>query len=693
MRQTRRLLLAMWCAAGLAHAGSIDLPTLRAMRKVAARRPRRMIFNNDGDDVIYVAKKPTKAALLAARTAPLLGGHVDSIFYSNSLCFGDALHDSRVFRPFLKRGGICKHNILPGLLAQGLAPIQVMVEWGHAHGVEVFWDMRMNDTHDARIGGYGPVFRPQLKLDHPEWLCGSKQKFPPFGTWSAVDYARPEVRDLCYRFFEEVCRRFDVDGVEMDFFRHPCFFKSVAWGRRASRAELAMMTDLVRRIRAMTEREGMRRGRPILVAIRVPDSVEYCRGIGLDVERWLQEGLADILVTTGYFRLHSWKTSVELGHRYGVPVYPCLSDSRVRGGARFSRRSLESYRGRALRAWAAGADGIYIFNYFNPRGPIWRELGDPDALRRRDKLYFVTVRDGDPGRYLVNGSKFRAVPVLTPLCPLPVRPDRPAAVEMVVGDDLPAAVRSGLRPRVACHVRVAGRGELRAALNGHALSNPRSVGEWLDFSVRPEWVKPGANRLEFQCASVPRRPGEWGVVYEAKELPGRPWRRTGFRKHCVAELREGALFVADRGTTSGAYAFFQCPCAFAPEDEAAVEARLKTLSGWSSLVVSNGEVYEEIQFFTDRVRSRDTGLSFAMNTADGFHTYRLVLKGRDFRLYADGALALQGKARRPAPNGRRSVEFGAANSSQKGEALWKFVKIAGSPAAAVADLVLSIRFE
>ena len=29
--------------------------------------------------------------------------------------------------------------------------------------VGVFWDFRMNDTHDARLGGYGPYLRPEVQ--------------------------------------------------------------------------------------------------------------------------------------------------------------------------------------------------------------------------------------------------------------------------------------------------------------------------------------------------------------------------------------------------------------------------------------------------------------------------------------------------------------------------------------------------
>jgi hypothetical protein len=677
-------------------AEQLDLATLRKLRKDAAHRPRRIIFNNDGDDVIYTKKEPTAEALLALRTTPLVGSQVDSIFYSNSLCFGHALHNSQVMEPFTCTEDMFRDNGLPQLLARGLDPIQAMAEFCHQHNMELFWDMRMNDTHDSMIGGYGPPLRPKLKLDHPEYLVGSAEKQPPYGTWSSVNYAVPEVRELCYRFFEEVCRRFDVDGVELDFFRHACYFKSVADGGRASEQELDMMTDLLRRIREMTEREGLRRGRPILVAIRVPDSVEYCQGIGLDLEKWLAEGLVDLLSGTCYFQLNPWEYLIELGRRYGVPVYPSLSESRLQGATRFNRNSLESYRARAARAWAAGADGIYVFNYFDPKGPVWRELGDPGALRAKDKLYFVTARDGSPDSYLRGGRQYQQVPILTPNNPRLVPTDRPAEVELLVGDDLAWAQRAGHKPAVTCHVRTLGVGGLKAAFNGHPLEKPTMADDWHDFPVSADWVKKGANQLTLSSpsqAEAGQAEVERAVAYGGSKLPERPWQKMGFGKDCSAEVQDGKLLIADRSTEGGSYAFFQYPCSVHLGEETFVEARLKTLSGWSSIMIENGVAGEEIQFFPDRVKARHCGLSYAMDTTDAFHTYRIAIKESTFQVYVDGTLRTDGvdQFTRPAWNGRSGVMFGAANSPSTGEALWESVKI-HNRAVSLLDMALSIHF-
>ncbi len=681
----------MLLSQALAQNAPIDLNRLRAMRREAAHRPRRMIFNNDGDDVIYTRKEPTPEALLALRTTPLLGSQVDSIFYSNSMCFGWALHHSAVFPPFVSREDLCKDNGMPDYLRVGLDPIKVMADFCHAHGIEIFWDMRMNDTHDAGLTGYGPIMLPQLKKDHPEYLVGAPDHQPPYGTWSSVNYAVPEVRDLCYRFFEEVCQRFDVDGVEMDFFRHACFFKSVAWGGEASDEERDMMTDLVRRIRAMTEREGMRRGRPILIAIRVPDSVEYSRALGLDIEQWLQEALVDVLSGTCYFRLNPWETLIGLGHKYDVPVYPSLSDSRVLGETRFRRSSLESYRARAANAWAAGADGIYIFNYFNPRGPIWRELGDPQALKTRDKLYFLTVRNGPPDSYLKGGARYRTVPVLTPVNGHLLEAGRPQAFDLVVAEDL----RQAVKPTVVCHVRAVSPVPPQVALNDHTLANPTVQDDWYDYPVSLEVLKFRQNRIVLTAPeTVPPGDGQWTISWESDKLPGPAWQRIGGAKGCVIELQNGKLLIADRSTVGDSYHYFRYPAFIDPARETVIEARLKTISGESSILVENGISGDQVQFYPDHVCMRHARVSTNVRTDDDFHTYRIVTKGQDLLIHMDGKLILDGtgKFTNPAPAGGRSgMMFGASNSGTLGEALWEMVRVRNL-AVTLLDVVVGVTY-
>ncbi len=520
---------------------------LQSERQKMLARQRRVIFNNDGAEVFLFPadKEVTPENVLDMRTTALAGTHVDAIFYNpSSPSFGLVTHYTEVLgmRDYYEgrhqREG--KLNAVWPLIEQGNDSLALMIAFARKHDMELFLSKRMNDTHDAgrhRPGKPNPTFAP-LKRRHPEYLVGSHDNRPPLGRWSAVDYGRPEVRDLTYRYLEEVCRNYDTDGIELDFFRHPQLFQSVLRGEKASREELDMMTGLIERIREMTEREGERRGRPILVAVRVPDSVAYCRAMGIDLERWLAEGFVDILIGSCYFRLNHWEYLVELGHRYGAKVYPGLSESRLGGTdvAPFTRsphQAQESYRARAAQAWASGADGIYVFNFFDAEAPMFKEIGDPEVLAGLNKTYFVTVRNRrrDPSSWVAGGSEYFNVPILSPQDPLRLAVGQTKEVELRIGDDLKKAVEKGLKPKVACHIRGDFEQGLAVSLNGTELTSGQWEDPWLKFSVSPENVRQGPNHFELtltggtDSAVSPWVPAEKALAFdgegyvEATDLP------------------------------------------------------------------------------------------------------------------------------------------------------------------------------
>ncbi|NLE37197.1 MAG: hypothetical protein GX621_04150, partial [Pirellulaceae bacterium] len=210
---------------------------------------------------------------------------------------------------------------------------------------------------------------------------------------------------------EDVCTRYDIDGIELDFFRHPVIFKEQMTGKPITDAQRRLMTQLIRRIRKMTQEVAAGRGRPMLVAVRVPDSVAYCRALDLDLETWLDEGLVDIVTNGCYFRFNEWDYLVGLGKKHDVPVYACFESRRIERDTKETEgpTSLEVWRGEAYQAWKAGVNGIYTFNRFNPRDPIFRELGDPkllETLNRRDQSVLSNPKLGfKPGRFVKGGER------------------------------------------------------------------------------------------------------------------------------------------------------------------------------------------------------------------------------------------------------------------------------------------------
>ena len=687
-------------------AGKMSLEELRQKRKELVQRKRRIIMNNDGCDVLYSPKseKVTIENFLAKRTTPLAGSQVDTIAYcSISSGFSHFTHNTKVGTVLTRQGadyGVVpsKRNITQDLIDLGTDCLQAVTDFGHKNGMEVFWSMRMNDTHDVAHRPDKPyLLFPPFKVEHPDWLVGDPVKRTPHGRWSSVDYARPEIRDLAFRYIEEVCHDYDVDGVELDYFRHLCYFKSTAFGGVASEEERAMMTDLMRRARKMTEEVGMQRGRPILVSVRVPDSVGFCRDMGFDIETWMREGLFDMLITTCYFRLNPWEYSVELGHKYGVQVYPCLSDSRVTGESRFRRKSAASYRGRAMNAWAAGADGLHLFNYFNPKAPMWKELGDPQALLAMDKLYFVNVRDGISRRFLAKGPEYRTVPIFGPSHPKPIAANRPLVLPITIGDDIPAAQAAGHNPEIKLHVQAPGiqkAKQLLVKLNGTELTEGVVSKGWVDYPVPLPLAKRGKNEVEITPGPAVLDPGEWSVVYDADKKPKPPWHRDRGSKRTHDEIVDGALFIADQGKESGDYLYYRFPWGADPESEAVVEARAKVKSGSSFIIFTNGVTGERLGLWPDRIQLfHRSDLKYKMDTTSDFHVYRIEMKGQDLKVYVDGELRIDasGTLKPRSYYTRNAVAFGAANSGMVGEAYWDSVK-ARAMGLACYDLVVSVSY-
>jgi len=483
--------------------------TMKEARKKAAHRQRRIIFNNDGNDCRdpKPGEPRTPENFLSKRTTALVGSQVDAIFYCTGV-FNLYTHKSEESE-MERHGDQYAEDWAWELAQQGRDSLQVMVDFGHQHGMEVFWTMRMNDTHDSA----DPALLCRWKKAHPEYLMGKPDDKLVSGgrRWSAVNYGVPEVREKVFRILKDVYSRYDVDGIEMDFFRHPIYFKPQVLGQPVTQEHCDMMTDLVRRVRRMTEEAALKHGRPLLVAVRVPDSAGYCAAIGLDLKRWLQEDLIDLMAVTCYFQLSPWEESVRLGHQYGVPVYPCLSESRIKGEAGKMRHSLQTYRARAMNAWNSGADGIYIFNYFNPRAALWRELGDAKALEKLDKDYFVSARSArEAGWWLLGGKQFVTLPHLSPEDPLTLRPGEKQIVTLPVGDDVRWGESEGIVPDLKLRLqfdKLAKAEDVSITLNGQPLRNGGLSGEWMEYALRLEQIVKGGNRFEIvagpQCKAAP----------------------------------------------------------------------------------------------------------------------------------------------------------------------------------------------
>jgi len=495
--------------------------TLRQLRKErwrAAHRQRRIIYDNDGCDAFCYAKKATAQSLLEERAIDHLESQVDSVFYCTTVTMGSYSHNSHVGEVFTMPHRETGRNITAGLIQQGTDALKIMVEFYRKHNTEIFANVRMNDIHDA--GGYSFGQTVKWKWEHPEWLFGSVKKDPeaaataladspykkylvepykdyvvdknpPHARWSGADFTVPQVRELEFNVIEELCSNYDIDGIYLDFRRHCPYFKTVAWGKPVTAAQTDMMTDLMRRIRRMTERVGLKRRRPILVSVRVLESVRANAAQGLDVEQWLEDDLVDMMVAGQYW----WEEMTTLGHRYDKCVYAELKRERVNG--------LPGERARAMNAWNAGVDGIFMFNYFDPKWlPLFDEVGDPQILRKLEKIYVTLPLNleylglSEKNDLGFSGFHIDAPKVLQP-------GEKLLVPYFPVGEDVLWRADWGIMPVLKLHFQtlyLEDAGHLNVLMNNHPLTdgNLRKVKWWryLEFIPKPELIRYGNNRFE-----------------------------------------------------------------------------------------------------------------------------------------------------------------------------------------------------
>ena len=480
----------------------MKVKTIQELRKKAAERKRRIVLHSDGrpmDDESMVFPH-------------IVGTQVDACTYS-------LVHQFNLCRLYRSKVG---QEWPPGYIkscGDGPDDLQLFIDFCQRNNYEAFWTMRVNDTHDAADyeDARWKLRKNKFKQGHPEFLTGSEERQPPHGRWTAVNYRHPEVREQVFRILEEVCQNYDVDGLLLDFFRHPTFFKSTAWGKRATQEEITMMSGLIQRIRNMMDEIGAGRGRALLLAVRCPDSLEYCRALGLGLEEWMRSDLIDIWIPTGYFRLQEWKEIVKIGHQYGIQVWASLDESRLTPMGE-GYNSPQVYRARTMNAWRAGVDAIDLFNFFY--GPakaqfqLLYELGDPKKLAHLNKTYVPDARgrtpsaklDGqiqenlaNPAYWLRGGERFFTRPtVFSPAAPRPLQSGKPQVVDLLIGDDLSSAQNEGIIPRATLTIEVKGitaSDDIQVKFNNHVLRKGMLSGQSLEYALNSEMVKRGSNRI------------------------------------------------------------------------------------------------------------------------------------------------------------------------------------------------------
>lgn len=486
-------------------------PAQAARRKALTRR-RRIIFNDDTYE-LNREDANTPEGILQHRLRPLVGTNVDTISWSVLGGWADApTYDSKV-QPIYgdAHGGppkpwAAQAKNIKDLIRAGTCPLRITIDFAHENGMEFFASIRMNDCHDSFLPGGVTLW----KKEHPEFLVDAKhiphdKDAHPKGLYFlAQDFTHAEVRDRKFEIIEEVCQRYDIDGIDLNYIRHPVFFTRTMHGIPVTLDEIEIMNNLMRRIRQLTDEVGQQRGRPILIASIVPDNLQLAKNVGLDVATWIREDLIDIVIPgLGYAPLSlPVGQFVDLARPYGVQVYPCINR---KAPLKVSESLVsEGFRGIASNWFRDGADGLFLWNLGTPfeyktgdelatiRNRYYAalpHLGDPDEMLYRDKLHGT---DGPVLSYYYHITS-------TPTLPLNLPPKKTVWVDFKVADNIQAASLAGKLESLILTVgfdRPIEPDQLRLQFGSTVLENVElAMNDILKSRLTPDLVKQGVNRF------------------------------------------------------------------------------------------------------------------------------------------------------------------------------------------------------
>ncbi len=340
-------------------------------------------------------------------------------------------------------------------LEDGVDIVRIFQDETRKRGLEVFFSHRMNgsDNDPQNIPGRGTFIDDMqqqnpipMKRQHPDWLLSAP--WNPNGYWN---YAVQGVRDYVLRTLREIAEDYDFDGLELDFARIPIIFPpGEGWEHRAK------LTELIRDLRHLTLKVEKRRGRPFLLAARVPENLMGCHFDGLDVETWAREQLLDIFV----MGCRNFQVDVRAFRRIteGLPIklLCALDDHHSSDG--YCAPPIEVLRGVWSNWYHQGTDGIQTFNFKyapDPGALHWpihqqalREMGGPKDIQFLDKTFVMQRRGGGHGPSVIPNPENWSTPRLmyfntNMLAPLPAAMDNEGKADtlltLYVGDDIPAA--------------------------------------------------------------------------------------------------------------------------------------------------------------------------------------------------------------------------------------------------------------
>ncbi|WP_432799938.1 hypothetical protein [Poriferisphaera sp. WC338] len=293
--------------------------------------------------------------------------------------------------------------------------VKVLVETCREYGLSPFVSFRMNDGHYLRWdykrpppSGYHTLSK--FYVEHaPEYCIGDKFEGEQLDSWDArvQNWSIPEVRQYKLSLIEELCKNYDLDGIELDFMRHASYFDL---SKTTSEERKAIMSDVIRSIRTYLDNNS--HGNRRKLCVRIPAFISDHDRIGLDVKKWAEAGVDMFNISSHYFLCQQTDLPQMVKMAPNKAFYLEMTHT-TRTGKVFNSKSYDGFTIRrstetqfytaAHLAYSRGAQGVSTFNFqyyrefgdprsgpfFEPPFHIFKNIGDPDWVAQQPQHYIL----------------------------------------------------------------------------------------------------------------------------------------------------------------------------------------------------------------------------------------------------------------------------------------------------------------
>lgn len=481
---------------------------------------KRIVCNDDGWIMSQIITPVTAQVVKERIVDTYVGSGLDTL----SWCVGDTVSQRYETTEILAQVDTDPQRLvgdprgdqnLRRLIESDGGPVTLFTKLCHEAGLRFLPSVRMNSHYAVELTRGNPG---EIKRDHPEYMIGKVgeefiEDTLEWGVRTGLDYARPEVRSHVAALLIDLFERFETDGVELDFMRHPAFFRvEGAYGSRH------LITDMLRQVRTKMDEIAAAAGRDLEILVRVPPTPADATRIGLDVEAWIREGIVDTVAAGGGF----------------IPLHAPIeefaqiaqgTDCQILGSLESLRPATEEETNYAIasRHYEGGASGLYLFNYWHKsrewKRRVFNRFADPNKLATATKQYEMEYME----RLVPNDLHSYAFRYAVPSVQLPVDlgvtlTGRGPTLSLTIGDDIEWVAAEG--SLAWCTLTLgftdcSAEDELEVWVNGKLLSTEHATRrfgimsrqEWTRFPDRLAEVEYDGGTIKYELDGPPFRRG------------------------------------------------------------------------------------------------------------------------------------------------------------------------------------------